>query len=72
MGKEDKRKTRTAVLAVLGRIHCIREDGECEILCRVDEKSGTAHRKMCIRDRDTGEYHTGRKRFRQQHKRAHC
>ena len=44
LGKEDKRKTRTAVLAVLGRIHCIREDGECEILCRVDEKSGTAHR----------------------------
>ena len=44
LGKEDKRKTRKAVLSVLGRIHCTREDGECEILCRVDEKSGTAHR----------------------------
>lgn len=43
LGKEDKRKTRKAVLSVLGRIHCTREDGECEILCRVDEKSGTAH-----------------------------
>ena len=40
LGKEDKRKTRKAVLSVLGRIHCTREDGECEILCRVDEKSG--------------------------------
>lgn len=44
LGKEEKRKARRAVLAVLGRIHCVQEDGECEIICRVDEKSGTAHR----------------------------
>lgn len=44
LGKEDKRKARKSVLSVLGRIHCIGEDGECEMICRVDETSGTAHR----------------------------
>ena len=46
LGKEEKRKARRAVLSVLGRIHCIEENGACEIICRIEEKAGagTAHR----------------------------